>query len=150
MDRLTNATVLNVFLFFYLVFLVPYIFFLAVQQKTLQVVREENRAMKPWQVWLQLLPLFGLVWQFNVVKAIADSLRAEIDSRNRESSLGIWDEGISDEVNIHPTYTTGRWYCILVCITAIPFLGFFVGILTLILWITYWAQLNKYRHIVQL
>lgn len=134
----------------YVLFLVAFIFFVNVQQQTLKAVREQNRSMEPGKVWLQLIPIFGLVWQFTVTKSIADSLRAELESRNKESSLGIWDEGITDEVNIHPTYTTGRWYCILLCISAIPFVGFLTGIFAVVLWITYWGQLNKYRNIIAL
>ena len=51
--------------------LVPYIFFLVAQQNTLRVVDVQHRTMLPEQVWLQLIPVFGLVWQFIVVKNIA-------------------------------------------------------------------------------
>jgi hypothetical protein len=136
------------FLVFFIIALVPYIFFLVAQQNTLKAVQSTNRSMEPSHVWLQLIPLFGLVWQFIVTKAIADSLRNELNARNLESKLGIWEDGITDEVNIHPTYTTGKWYCILVCITCVPFLGFFTVIFAIVLWISYWGQLNKYRHII--
>ncbi len=129
--------------------LIPFIFFLQVQQKTLLVVADKNRLLKPGQVWLQLIPLFGLVWQFVVIKAIADSLRNELESRNRESMLGMWDGGEIDEVNIHPTYATGKAYAIMLCISVIPFVGFLTGIFMLILWITYWGQLNKYRRMFE-
>lgn len=128
--------------------LIMYILFLAEQQRTIKAVDVTNRFISPGQVWLQLIPLFGLVWQFQVTKGIADSLQQELHSRNNTSELGIWEEGITDEVNIHPTYTTGKWYCILVSITWIPFLGFFTFIFAIILWITYWLQLVKYRKIL--
>lgn len=128
-----------------LIWLAVFILFVAEQQRTLKAVDALNRHMKPGEVWLQLIPLFGLVWQFRVVKAIADSLRQELQSRNNASGLGIWEEGITDEVNIHPTYTTGQWYCITTLITCIPFVGFLTFIFALILWITYWSQLVKYR-----
>ena len=145
MRLINNSEAGLLLLFFLLLFLIPYIFFLIAQQNTLRVVETQNRTMNPGQVWLQLIPLFGLIWQFIVVKNIADSLRNELDSRNRESNLGIWDEGITDEVNIHPTFTTGQWYCIMVCISVIPYLGFLTWIFALVLWIVYWGQLNKYR-----
>jgi len=132
-----------------LLMLVPYIFFLQLQQKTLLAVAEENRLLKPGQVWLQLIPLYGLFWQFTVIKAIADSLRNELESRNKASMLGMWDGGEIDEVNIHPTYATGKAYAILVCISLIPIIGFMTGLFMLILWITYWGQLNKYRKMLE-
>lgn len=132
----------------FVIFLIPFVFFLGAQQNTLKVVQSVNRTMEPSHVWLQLIPLFGLVWQFSVAKAIADSLRNELNARNHESKLGIWEDGITDEVNIHPTYTTGKWYCIMVCITCIPFIGFITVIFMIVLWISYWGQLNKYRQII--
>ncbi len=131
------------------VMLVVFVFFVMAQQKTLLAVSEEQRTLQPGQLWLQLIPIFGLVYQFTVIKGIADSLRNELETRNRISKLGIWDEGITDEVNIHPTYATGKVYAIMVCVTMIPFVGFITWIFTLILWITYWGQLNKFRRMLE-
>ncbi len=133
----------------FLVGLLPYVLFLKAQYETLKVVEEQNRTMPVAQVWLQLIPIFGLMWQFHVVRSIADSLRNELEFRNRISKLGIWEEAILDEANIHPTFTTGQWYSIMVCITVIPFVGFITWIFALILWITYWNQLVKYRKMLQ-
>ena len=44
--------------------LVPAILFLLTQQNTLKTVRVENRMLPSGLVWLQLIPLFGQVWQF--------------------------------------------------------------------------------------
>ncbi len=132
-----------------LVGLLPFILFIKVQYDTLKQVAEQNRAMPVAQVWLQLIPVFGLIWQFHVVRSIADSLRNELEFRNSVSTLGIWEEAILDEANIHPTFTTGQWYCITVCITLIPFIGFVTWIFALILWITYWNQLIKYKKMLQ-
>jgi hypothetical protein len=65
-------------------FLVPMIFFLLAQQNTLRAVSAHNRKMQPGEVWLQLIPLFGLVWKFIVVTRISQSIRSEI-SRNSNS-----------------------------------------------------------------
>ncbi len=150
MEFFSNSDMLLTLLVLYIVVLIPYIFFLLSQQNTLLAVEEQNRTIKPGQVWLQLIPLFGLIWQFTVVRSIADSLRNELEHRNRISRLGIWEDGLVDEVNIHPTFTTGQWYCILVCITAIPFIGFITFIFALILWISYWNQLIKYRKMISM
>ena len=150
METINNKEFWFTILILYIIVLIPYIFFLLAQQHTLLAVEEQNRTMKASAVWLQLIPLFGLVFQFTVVKNIADSLRNELEHRNRVSALGIWEDGIVDEVNIHPTFTTGQWYCILVCITAIPFVGFITFIFAIILWVSYWGQLNKYRKMVSM
>lgn len=150
MEFITNTEALLTLLVLYIIVLIPYIFFLLAQQKTLLAVEEQNRTIPPGQVWLQLIPLFGLFWQFTVVRNIADSLRNELEYRNRVSRLGIWEDGLVDEVNIHPTFTTGQWYCILVCISAIPFVGFFTFIFAIILWVSYWNQLVKYRKMISM
>lgn len=148
--NLTSEDYLAVSLVFTLIFLIPFIFFLVAQQNVIKTVNPGNRVIKPGQVWLQLIPIYGLIWQFSVVRGIADSLRNELESRNRESKLGIWDGGITDEVNIHPTFTTGQWYCIMNCITCIPFVGFLTGFFALALWIAYWVQLIKYKKIISM
>ena len=56
------------------IFLVPAIFYLLTLQKALNRCSPESRAMQPGMVWLLLIPLFNLVWQFFVVINIAKSL----------------------------------------------------------------------------
>jgi len=50
-------------------------YFLITQQNTLKAIQQQNRLMRPGEVWLQLIPLFGIVWQFIVVTRISDSIR---------------------------------------------------------------------------
>ncbi|SRR5215203_1959020 len=68
-------------------FLIPAIFFLLTQQNTLKAIQPHNRAMSPGQVWLQLIPIFGMIWQFFVVSKISDSLRRELAARNTTFSF---------------------------------------------------------------
>ena len=42
----------------------PQIFFLITLQNTIKEVSIENRTIKPSQVWLSFIPLFGIFWQF--------------------------------------------------------------------------------------
>lgn len=39
-----------------IVFIIPVIFFVLTQQRTLELIRPENRLMRPGQVWLQFIP----------------------------------------------------------------------------------------------
>jgi hypothetical protein len=62
----------------------PYIaliFFLLTLQKALSRCAPENRAMAPGLVWLELIPVFGWIWQFHVAAAIGRSLGFENRSR---------------------------------------------------------------------
>ncbi len=67
---------------FLLLFIIPVIFFLRSLQNTLKIISRENRKMSPSNVWLILIPVFGIAWQFMVVSKIADSIKAECTRLN--------------------------------------------------------------------
>ncbi len=114
--------------------LIPMIFFLLTLQNTLNAVSFENRKMEPGLVWLSLIPLFGMVWQFIVVDRMAGSLQAEFAKR-----------GIATE-EARPGNSIGLAYCILFCCSLIPFLGYITSIAGLICWIIYWIRINDYKN----
>jgi hypothetical protein len=104
------------------ILLVPTIFYLLTLQKALNRCSPENRAMQPGMVWLMLIPLFNVVWQFFVVLNLAKSLAAEFQKR-----------GIAEDPN--PGQTLGLVMCIgnLIC-----------GPVGLICWIIYWVKIAGY------
>src|SRR5690349_2868548 len=85
-------------IFFVFILFVPLVLFLLTQYTTLKCIHPDNRSLAPGAVWLQLIPLFGLVWQFIVVTRIADSLEREFSFRENTFSF----EHPSDE----PAYTS--------------------------------------------
>ena len=91
----------------------PLIFFLITLQNTFKEVKIENRRMQPGEVWLMLIPLFGLVWQFIIVNRLADSLKLEFTQRNIDIN------------EFRPGYSIGLAYCVLFCCSIIPFFRFF-------------------------
>lgn len=113
--------------------IIPLIFYLLTLQNTFNVISAENSKMKPGEVWLTLIPLFGLVWQFIVVNRLADSLKAEFDAKNMK---------VDEE---RPGAGIGLAYCILFCCSVIPFVNFLTGIAGIICWIIYWSKINNYR-----
>ena len=113
--------------------LIPLIFYLITLQNTLKEVSSENQKMPPSNVWLILIPLFGMVWGFIVVNRIADSLKAEFSKRNVQV-----DED-------RPGYSIGLTYCILICCSIIPVLGGLAGIGGLVCWIIYWVKIAGYK-----
>jgi hypothetical protein len=113
--------------------LIPKIFYLITLQNTINEIRPENRRMEPGQVWLSLIPIFGLVWQFIIVANLGDSLKAEFQSRNLPSEED------------RPGYSIGLAYCILACVSVIPFVGFLTGIASLVCWIVYWVKVYNFR-----
>lgn len=135
-----------VLLFFVLGYLVAMIFFLIAQQNLLKAIQPQNRKMSPGEVWLQLIPLFNLVWQFIVVARIADSIRNEISDRTVNSFLGIADPVFANDLKPRPTYDMGLAYCILSLCGCIPFLGSFASLAGVICWIIYWTQIVAYKN----
>src|SRR6186713_2300402 len=114
--------------FVVVLFLIPMIFFLIAQQNTLRAVSTHNRKMQPGEVWLQLIPLFGMVWKFIVVNRISQSIRAEINDRNSNSFLGEANPVFANDMVPLPTYSIGIAYCILGLCGFIPVLGWFSSI----------------------
>ncbi|HEY2350836.1 MAG TPA: hypothetical protein VGH64_17570 [Puia sp.] len=68
--------------------------------------------MSPGMVWLQLIPLIGLIWQFFVVTKIADSISKKLETTKDDSILGISNTAI-DALDKRPTFAIGITYCIL-------------------------------------
>jgi hypothetical protein len=101
-----------------LLFLAIVTAFFFYQYYLLTSIKVENRLMRPGYVWLQLIPLFGLYWQFRVVTAISKSIYGELESRLDKGSL-IFNENDS-LIQKKPAYTEGIIYCILVCVSIVP------------------------------
>ena len=130
------------FLLFF-AFIIPAVFFLLTQQRTLEAIRAENRQMKPGQVWLQMIPFFGLIFQFWVIRRIAESIREELNTPTGDSIFA--EDGL--DIAGKPTYSLGITYAILICACILPLMllkGIF-ALAGMIVWICYWVQLNRYR-----
>lgn len=148
---------------------VAFIFFLLTQQRTLRAVRSQDRLMRSGLVWLQLIPLFGLVWQFVVATRIADSIRKERISRLTDNLLTD-HSGPAALGAARPTLGIGLTYSICtVCCTisdccnlfatppdhvmaqasttevVVAFLVFFFTLASFVCWIIYWVSLARIR-----
>ncbi|HEY1188914.1 MAG TPA: hypothetical protein VGE74_14765 [Gemmata sp.] len=66
---------------FYLLALIPWIFFLRTLSQALAQCHPSVRTMEPGQVWLNLIPLFSYVWIFITQIRVAESLREEFRDR---------------------------------------------------------------------
>jgi hypothetical protein len=116
------------FLFLWLLPLVPLVFYLLTLHRTLAACAAENRRMEPGLVWLQVIPVFGLVWQFFVVLAVSGSLDAEFRRR-----------GIPSEPN--PGQSLGLAMCVLSACGIVPFLGLLAVMAGCVCWILYWVRI---------
>lgn len=116
--------------------LIPAIFYLITLQSTFDNISLGNRKMPSVNVWLLLIPVFGIVWHFIVVKKLADSIKAEADS------MGI------QLAELNPAYNIGLAMCILSCSYLIPGLNLFTGIAGMVCWIIYWVKISDYKKIL--
>ena len=138
-------------------FVIPAILFLFTQQKTLQVIQPLNREMKPGLVWLQLIPIFGQIWQFFVVTRIAKSIWKEVTSKMGDSILEDSKERM-EELNESPTFNIGMAYCVLFTLGIIinslsghwsPYwqlIGPVLSFTGMSCWIIYWVKLAKTKN----
>jgi len=125
-------------------FLIPMIFFFLTQQRTLELIQPLNQCMKPGQVWLQLIPGFGLIWQFFVIIKISDSIRKELNTPTGDSIFA----DISISTGSRPAYNSGILYAGLFCIGTVPAVPLLTGLAALaglVAWIIYWIQLSRYN-----
>ena len=129
MNTVVGGTFLGLlFLIWIAVLLLPTIFFILTQQRALSKCSPANQTMSPGLAWLQIIPVFGFIWQFFVVSALANSLANEFRAR-----------GIQEEDR--PGYGVGLAMCITRVCVIIPILGFFSLVASLILWIVYWVKI---------
>ncbi len=130
-----NSTAL-IGLIFLLVFIILLGFFLLTLQNTLKLISSENRKMPPGNVWLILIPFFGMVWQFIVIRRIADSITEECIKLNL------------DVKEKRPTYTIGLIYCISSITYLIPIIKTFGALVALVAWVMYWIKVNEYKKLL--
>lgn len=121
------------------------VFFLLNLQGALSQCAPETRRMPPGQVWLILIPLFGIVWMFVVVSRIADSLAAEF--KRRQLPLD----------SARPGYAVGLVMSIAGCggiirnigkywqIQELYWMGIVIAFVMIVLMIVYWVQVAGYK-----
>lgn len=123
------------------IFLVPAFLFLLNLRDLLAQVRERDRAMEPAQVWLNLIPLFGIGWFIFTVIKVRESLQAEYRSRGWASA---------DDLGYSVGLTAGIAAAAMVVLGWIPFFGWLIGLTALVTWILYWVKTAGLRaHLAQ-
>ena len=119
------------------VFTIPYILFLKTLQNTIKEISLENRKINPNDVWLILIPFFGIIWQIVVINKISISLGDELNKKKISNN------------EVKPTFALGIAYCILQILTIIPIVGILFGLIALILWIIYWVKIDSYKTLLK-
>jgi len=105
-------------------------------QNTLKLVSPQHRAIAPGQVWMELIPFFGIVWQFFVVQRVGASLKAEFGARGIATAEAV------------PGMPLGLIMCICICCCVLPFISILAGPAALVLLIIYWAKIAGYKRML--
>lgn len=113
------------------VLLLPRIFLLATLQKALGRCPYGRRSLSPGLVWLSLIPVFSLVWDFVVVGAASTSVGSELRRRGIPPEAA--DTGMA----------FGLVSCLLALFLWIPLVNLLVGIGFLICFIIFWVRIAR-------
>ncbi len=91
-----------------------------------------SRTMSPGSVWYLLVPLVGIVWNFFVVSALANSLGNEFRLRGTPTAES------------KPGKPVGIAMAICGALIIVPLLNIMIALPALILWIAYWVKIAGY------
>ena len=98
-------------------------------RKTIKTIKPENRIVKPNHVWLMLIPLFNLVYQFFLVQRVSQSLFNEFNDRNLPTKP------------LNTAYNLGMVACIMNILSLVPPLAFFASFLVMVFMFAFWTRL---------
>jgi hypothetical protein len=135
-DLLQPMHLIVISFIFCILFLIPAIFYLLTLQNALTKCAPASRTMEPGMVWLLLIPLFSVIWNFFVVMALAKSLGNEFRSR-----------GIPCPDPL-PGQSIGMAMSICSCCGMIPIVNFLAGPAALVLWIVYWVKIAEFSSMI--
>ncbi|MBS1804953.1 MAG: hypothetical protein JST28_16465 [Acidobacteria bacterium] len=125
-----------VFLSFLAIGIAVAIFYILTLSRALKKCHPSSRTMEPGMVWLLLIPLFNLVWNFLVVNAMAKSLGNEFRLRNIPST------------EAEPGKTIGLAMAICGACSIIPLVNMITGLVYLVLWIIYWVKIAGFSQVL--
>lgn len=115
--------------------LIAFLMFLSFLQKFFESIRPENRRMVPGQVWMIMIPGFGMFyWQFQVVNKLGESIRAEMTSK-----------GIAGG-DPAPGASLGRTMCGISCASVVPYVGIIAAFIWTGFFIAYWVKMARIKN----
>lgn len=126
------------FLMAFIVLLIVYtilVLFCMSLQNTLKEVDAHNREVEPGKVWLNLIPLFNIVWPFILNPKISRSIKNQLEENGAGES---GDYGLA----LGRTYPILQVAQIVIPIEAIDSL---LSIATLVVFIIFWVKIHGYR-----
>lgn len=119
-------------IFAYLVQVGIHVIFLVNLKQLLEKIAPHNRKIEPGNVFLDLIPLFNLVYGFIMNNQVTDSVKAEMEERGM-TEPGDYGKALG---MIYPAASIGR---------IIPYLGILSAIGSLVVYIIYWVKMAGYK-----
>jgi hypothetical protein len=111
--------------------------FLSALDRAVRQVEPDNRRMDPAQVWLNLIPLFNVIWMVVTIERVGESIRNEFISRGHHKKTESYGKtaGITSIILWLVGILTGSGLG--VCLLIFWFFAFMY-------WVVYWAQISGY------
>ncbi|MDH5682653.1 MAG: hypothetical protein OEZ36_13770 [Spirochaetota bacterium] len=124
---------LFIIIFIVAIVYIPQIFFCLTLQNALKQVNPQMVTLSPGKVWLLLIPIFSLGWNFYVVIQVRDSLKREYQERKlpEQDDFG---------------FTLGMTMSGLAIASVLPIVGVLAGITYLVFWILYWVKITYHKN----
>lgn len=113
------------------ILLLPRIFYLMTMHRAISRCAPGSRSMSPGLVWLGMVPVVYLFWDFLVVFMTSSSLEREYKARNRPLA------------GSYPALAPGIAFCVLNLVGWIPFINLLITPVSLILWIVFWVKIAR-------
>lgn len=101
-------------------------------QRCFERIPPQFRETEPWQVWLLLIPGFGIIWIFFIYPKLAQAYQRYFYAQGRTD---VGDCG----------YQLALWYCILTCCSIIPYIGAIPGMAAFVIWIIFLLKAKELR-----
>ncbi|MBL7705605.1 MAG: hypothetical protein JNM21_08630 [Taibaiella sp.] len=142
-----------------IIMLLVFALFLLHLQDTVKAAAPENRKLKAGSIWMQFIPLIGVVYSFIVAIKLSDTIVAEYRAKGQALPVerptykaGItlaFFSLITSILGFFPKLTMNELGQLMYAEkTAVPFLSIIIVIADLaffVLWIVYWAQTAGYK-----
>jgi hypothetical protein len=119
-----------------LVGLIVAIFYILTLMRALEKCSPQSRTMAPAMVWLLLIPLVNLVWQFFVVMGLSHSLGNEFRARGMTNAPQ------------EPGKQLGLAMCVCSVCGLVPYVRVLTGPVGLVLWIFYWVKIAEFSRML--
>jgi hypothetical protein len=128
-------------LIFLLGFLALFLAFLFTLNNTLLVIKPKNRHTQPSSVWLMLIPLYNLVWQFILYRRLINSITAEYKARGyHETAEQSYRIGVTSAIVLITSSFASRSESIP------PLIETLLTLTGLVTWGIFWIQISNHRN----